>query len=71
MKSYVDDILRRSELLARVMNGEELSKADAAYIFKVSEVTINRDIKALRDSGISIFSKKNRLILEGVPSQQS
>ena len=67
MKSYVDDILRRSELLARVMNGEELSKADVAYIFKVSEVTINRDIKALRDSGIGIFSKKNRLILEGVP----
>ncbi|MBE0550790.1 MAG: WYL domain-containing protein [Ignavibacterium sp.] len=67
MKSYVDDILRRSELLARVMNGEEISKADAAYIFKVSEVTINRDIKALRDLGISIFSKKNRLILERVP----
>jgi predicted DNA-binding transcriptional regulator YafY len=68
MKSYVNDILRRSELLARVMNGEELSKADAAYIFKVSEVTINRDIKALRDLGISIFSKKNRLIIDEFPS---
>ncbi|MBK9097493.1 MAG: WYL domain-containing transcriptional regulator [bacterium] len=67
MKSYVDDILRRSEMIARVMNGEVLSKADAADLFKVSEITINRDIKALRELGISIFSKKNKLILEETP----
>ena len=67
MKSYVEDILRRSELLARVMNGEVLSKGDASELFKVSEITINRDIKALREMGISIFSKKNKLILEESP----
>lgn len=67
MKSYVDDIVRRSELLARVMNGEVLSKADAADLFKVSEITINRDIQAMRELGISIFSKKNKLILEETP----
>ncbi|MCH8033581.1 MAG: WYL domain-containing protein [Bacteroidetes bacterium] len=67
MKSYVDDIIRRSELLARVMNGEQLSKADAADIFKVSEITINRDLRALRENGIRIYSKKNNLILEEAP----
>lgn len=67
MKSYTDDILRRSELLARIINDEELSKADAAFLFKVAEVTINRDIKALRDLGIRIFSKNNKLILEEIP----
>jgi len=67
MKSYVDDILRISELLARVMNAEELSKGEAADIFNVSEITINRDIKVLREIGISIFSKKNKLILEETP----
>ena len=69
MKSYVEDILRRSELLARVMNGEVLSKGDAADIFKVSEITINRDLKALRDDGISLFSKKGRLVLEKTPQK--
>ena len=68
MKSYVDDILRRSELLARVMNGEELSKADAADLFNVSEMTINRDLKAFRDIGISLFSKKGKIVLEEIPS---
>jgi predicted DNA-binding transcriptional regulator YafY len=71
MKSYVNDIIRRSELLARVMNGEELSKADATDIFNVTEITINRDLRALRDSGIRIFSKKNKLILEEVPTTPS
>lgn len=66
MKSYTDDILRRSELLARIINDEELSKADAAFLFKVAEVTINRDIKALRNLGIRIFSKNNKLILEEI-----
>jgi predicted DNA-binding transcriptional regulator YafY len=68
MKSYVDDILRRSELLARVMNGEELSKADAADLFNVSEITINRDLKAFRDIGISLFSRKGKIVLEEIPS---
>ena len=67
MKSYIEDIIRRSELLARIMNGEKLSKADAADIFNVTEITINRDLRALRDSGIRIYSKKNKLILEEIP----
>jgi len=68
MKSYVDDIIRRSELLARIINGEALSKADAADIFKVSEITINRDLRSLREVGIRIYSKKNKLVLEETPS---
>ena len=68
MKSYIDDILRRSELLAKVMNGEEVSKADAADLLNVSEITINRDLKAFRDIGISLFSKKGKIVLEENPS---
>lgn len=68
MKSYTNDIIRRTELLARVMNGEELSKADISELYKVSEITVNRDLQALRNNGISIYSKKNKLIVEEMPS---
>lgn len=68
MKSYTNDIIRRAELLARVMNGEELSKADAAVIYKVKEITVNRDLQALRNNGIRIYSKKNKLIIEEIPT---
>ncbi|HMU43977.1 MAG TPA: WYL domain-containing transcriptional regulator [Ignavibacteriaceae bacterium] len=71
MKSYTDDIKRRSELLARVLNGEEFSKADAADILGVSEITINRYIHSLREDGINIYSKKNKLIVEEFPTQST
>ncbi len=71
MKSYTDDIKRRSELLARILNGEALSKADAADILGVSEITINRYIHSLRENGIKTYSKKNKLIVEELPLQST
>jgi predicted DNA-binding transcriptional regulator YafY len=71
MKSYTDDIKRRYELLARILNGEEISKADAADILAISEITINRYIHSLRENGINIYSKKNRLIVEELPLQST
>lgn len=71
MKNYTDDIKRRSELLARILNGEALSKADAADILGVSEITINRYIHSLRENGIKIYSKKNKLIVEEFPAQST
>jgi predicted DNA-binding transcriptional regulator YafY len=67
MKNYTDDIKRRSELLARILNEEAFSKADAADIFGVSEITINRDIHSLRENGIKIYSQKNKLIVQEFP----
>ena len=69
MKSYVDDIKRRAELLAMILNGEQLSKADAADIMGVSEITVNRYIRTLRENGVNIYSKKKKLMVEELPLQ--
>jgi predicted DNA-binding transcriptional regulator YafY len=65
MKNYTEDIKRRSELLAKIIAGEKLSKADAAFYFGVTEVTINRYLKFYRDNGLPIFSKKNCITITG------
>lgn len=64
MKNCIQDITRQYELLALVLNGSQLSKADAAGLWNVSEITISRDLRAIRDLGISIYSKKNKLTIE-------
>ena len=53
------DILRRIEIVARVINGETITKADAAFEYDVSEITINRDLQWLRSEGIDIFTRKS------------
>lgn len=62
------DFFRQVEILSAVLNGESKSKADYAELYSVSEITINRDISALRKLGIQINSKKNCLILFEKPS---
>ena len=47
MKSSPTDFERQTEILARCLNGENLSKSDYAEIYNVSEITINRDLKSL------------------------
>ena len=63
MKEYSSDFIRRAEVLARVYNGEILSKSDIADEYKVAEITINRDISELRKYGIQIYSKKGKLVI--------
>ncbi|MBZ0196419.1 MAG: WYL domain-containing protein, partial [Ignavibacteriaceae bacterium] len=70
MKDFLSDNLRRTELLARLMNGEKLSILDLALEYEVSEVTINRDLKYLRFAGLQIYSRKKILILDHAPETE-
>lgn len=72
MKDYVRDIIRRVEILARVINGEAISKGDFADEYNnIATVTIGRDLEWLRGHGIQIFSRKNRVFIDStVPKSQ-
>lgn len=65
MKDTYRDFLRRNEILAFVIKSFDYSKADLAMIFKVAEITINRDLHWIRSQGIPIYSKNNKVILTG------
>jgi len=67
----LEDLFRRNELLAFVLNGNLESKADYAQRFNVAEVTINRDLLWLRKKGIQIYSKNNKVVLLGNPSKST
>ncbi len=64
-KQYLNDKLRRTEILARVMNGEKVTKRDATLEYGVEEVTITRDLIALREAGIPIYGAKHGIIIQG------
>lgn len=66
-----NDIMRRCEILAYVLEGANYSKADYAHFYDVAEITINRDLHELRKKGISIYSKKNKLVLTSEPDKQN
>lgn len=61
--TFLSDLHRRVELLARVLNGENRSKTDFCALFSVEEITINRDLRYLRELGINISSRKNAVTL--------
>ena len=71
MKSSFSDFQRQAEILARCLNGDNLSKADYAEIYNLSEITINRDIRALREYGIQIYSRKNKVEILESPSKEN
>jgi len=62
--------LRQIEILSQIINGKVCSKADLAEEYNVEEITINRDMKVLRNMGIQIFSKNNRVVLTAEPSSE-
>lgn len=70
MAKYSNETLRQIEILSQILNGKISSKADLAEQYNVTEITINRDLKNLRESGIQIFSKKNRVVLTSEPSNE-
>ena len=70
MKSFSKDYLRQIEILAQCLNGSIYSKADYSSLYDVSEITINRDLEALRKFGIQIFSRKGRVVVESLPPKQ-
>lgn len=66
-----NEILRRIELLARVIGQESLSKTKTAEDYNVEEVTITRDLQFLRANGIEIFSQKNGIKLYNQLSREA
>lgn len=70
MKIITEHYLRQIEILARLINGEKFSKADLADNYKVSEITINRDLKSLRLMGFQVFSKKGNVKLFEQPKTE-
>jgi len=59
MISYSIDLIRRTEILAFALNGCQYSKEDYAQKYKVQSITIDRDLRFLRDKQIPIHSRKN------------
>ncbi|HAB52312.1 MAG TPA: hypothetical protein DCE80_09110, partial [Ignavibacteriales bacterium] len=58
-KTYNNESLRRFELLARILNGEAITKNQAADDYNVEEITISRDLQFFRSLGIEALSRKN------------
>ncbi len=70
MKKIINDFIRQAEILAYCLNGESASKAEFANRYDVEEITINRDLKALRELGIQIFSNKGKVGIRELPPEE-
>lgn len=70
MTKYFTETLRQIEILSQILNGKICSKADLAEEFDVTEITINRDMRVLRELGIQIFSKNNKVVLTAEPTSE-
>lgn len=64
------DFIRQSEILSLCLNGAKFSKADYAEMFNVTELTINRDLRALRFNGIQINSRKGKVFFVEKPPKE-
>jgi predicted DNA-binding transcriptional regulator YafY len=71
MKHVISDYIRQAEILAYALNGEKYSKSDLSEKYNVGEITINRDLKALRDHGIGIFSKNGKIEIIDRPPKEA
>lgn len=60
MEKKITELERQAEILAFILNGDEVSKDSAALQYSTTPVTIDRDIKSLRSKGIDIASRKKR-----------
>lgn len=67
MKDYISDNIRRTEILARLINRDRLTVLDLALEYNVSEITINRDLAFFRSEGFQINSRKKLLTLANTP----
>ena len=71
MRSTFTDFERQVEILAKCLNLEIFSKSDLADNYKVSEITINRDLNVLREYGIQIYSRKNKVEILQTPTKEN
>lgn len=66
-RDYINDNMRRTEILARLINKEPLTVFDLCIEYDVSESTINRDFNYLRSEGFSTYSRKKVLFISSKP----
>jgi predicted DNA-binding transcriptional regulator YafY len=66
-RDYINDNIRRTEILARLINKEPLTVFDLCIEYNVSESTINRDFKYLRSEGLTTYSRKKILSIGSTP----
>ncbi|GAB1441455.1 hypothetical protein MASR2M39_02890 [Ignavibacteriales bacterium] len=66
-RDYINDNMRRTEILARLINAEPLTVFDLCMEYNVSESTINRDFNYLRSDGFTTYSRKKVLFISGKP----
>lgn len=70
MKKFINDFIRQTEILACCLNGESVSKSEFANKYGIEEITINRDLKALRELGVQIYSKNGKVKVLEIPSKE-
>jgi predicted DNA-binding transcriptional regulator YafY len=63
------DIIRKVELLAKLLNGESITKSQAADQFNVEEITISRILQYYRSLGIEAFGRKSGIKIFNKPKK--
>jgi predicted DNA-binding transcriptional regulator YafY len=70
MKKFINDFIRQAEILAHCLNGLPASKAEYASMYGIEEITIDRDLRVLRELGVQIYSKKGKVVISEVPGKE-
>lgn len=69
-KNHISETNRNIELLARLLNGEQITKLHAADQFNVEEVTITRALQYYRSLGIEAFGRKSGIKIFNKPKKE-
>jgi len=68
-KRHLSETNRNIELLARLLNDEQITKQQAADIFNVEEITISRALQYFRSLGIEAFGRKSGIKILSKPKK--
>lgn len=69
-KNRYTETNRNIELLARLLNGEQITKQQAADFYNVEEITISRALQYYRSLGIEAFGRKSGIIIQNRPKKE-
>lgn len=69
-KQNLSETNRNIELLARLLNGEKITKQQAADFYNVEEITISRALQYYRSLGIEAFGRKSGIIIQNRPKKE-
>ena len=69
-KQNLSETNRNIELLARLLNGEQITKQQAADFYNVEEITISRALQYYRSLGIEAFGRKSGIIILNRPKKE-